>query len=425
MKKITITAVVVIAVGAVAFAYTRMPVPTAPKKPAEVVTTDATGATREGVQGVVNANTIFALHAYSELGKSSGNVFFSPYSISEALAMVYEGARGTTAEEIQSVLHFPTDAGTRRSAFAAMHNQLNPVNAPYKLSIANALWAQQDYKLLDEYKTTVHRYYGGSATTVDFMHAAEQARSTINSWVFQQTNGKIPELFPSGSLDTSTRLALTNAVYFKGQWFRPFSKWSTRDEDFRTRSTKTHKAPMMRITDDESIFPYTETPNAQILEMPYTGNHLSMLIALPKNNDLSSLEHSLSPETIRSWHDALRGRPVHVTLPKFTFKQNQSLNSLLGTLGIHNAFSPNADFSGMDGTHNLSIGTAVHQAVVDVNEEGTEAAAATGFGVTATASAPSQEPIAEFRADHPFIFFIQESTNGNILFMGRVENPGA
>lgn len=379
------------------------------------------GATAESINSVINANNQFALKLYAELKNDNINVFFSPYSISTALAMVYEGARGGTADEIRSVFNFPADDGLRRSSFAAIHNQINDPNAKYKFSIANALWAQKDYKILSTYKDTLAQYYAAEANNVDFISATEQARQTINKWVEDKTNGKIKDLFPQGTLDNMTRLALTDAIYFKGTWVKQFQKDLTRDVDFRTSPDNTVKVSMMERSNEDARFNYAETDNLQILEMPYDGNKLSMMVLLPKNDDLTTLENGLTLENINSWRNQLEQQRVDVYMPKFTFKTNYLLRDILAGMGMPTAFTSAADFSGMDGTKNLSIQYVIHQAFVDVNEEGTEAAAATGVSMGLTAIAPGQTAV--FRADHPFIFTIQDSTSGNILFIGRVSNP--
>ncbi|MDY6958461.1 MAG: serpin family protein, partial [Halobacteriota archaeon] len=348
-------------------------------------------------------------------------VFFSPYSISTALAMTYEGARGETAEEIQSVFYFPVDDETRRRSFEAIHNNFNKEDADYKLETANALWIQEDYRILDEYIDTIEKYYGGRATNLDFINSTEDSRQTINSWVEEKTNNKIKDLFPQGSLDRYTRLVLTNAIYFKGDWVKQFNENDTRDEDFRVSSNQTVKVPMMERTGEEARFNYAETEELQLLEMLYEGEELSMLILLPKNDDIESIEESLTFENLGDWKSELRTQQVNVFIPKFTFTTRYSLNENLEEMGMPSAFTEKeADFSGIDGTYNLLIQSVVHQAFVDVNEEGTEAAAATGvsFGITSLPPEPKT-----FRADHPFIFIIQEKETGTILFLGRVTDP--
>jgi len=415
-KIILVLAVVIIVLGGAGIYYFKNQEPT----PEPVPVANDKGATPAGINSVISANDQFALDLYSQLKNSEGNIFFSPYSISTALAMTYEGARGKTADEMQAVFHFPTDGNLRKSSFAAIHNQLNKPDAKYKLNIANALWAQNDYKFLNDYLTTLQQYYAGKATNVDFKNSTEEARQTINKWVESKTNNKIKDLFPQGSLNNMTRLVLTNAIYFKGTWIKQFEKSQTKDEDFRVSSTDTIKVPMMRRTDKNAKFNYAETDNLQILEMPYEGDKLSMMILLPKNDSLSSLESSLTLEKINDWRSKLKEQRVDVFMPKFTFDTKYFMNDTLAKMGMPTAFTKAADLSGMDGTQNLLIQKVIHQAFVDVNEEGTEAAAGSGVSVGLKSIAP-QTTI--FRADHPFVFAIQDKDNGNILFLGRVVNP--
>lgn len=415
-KNIFVLAVIIIVLGGAGIYYFKNQEPT----PEPATITDDKGATSTGIKSVISANDQFALDLYSQLKNSEGNIFFSPYSISTALAMTYEGARGKTADEMQSVFHFPTDGNLRKSSFAAIHNQLNKPDVKYKLNIANALWAQNDYKFLNEYLTTLQQYYAGKATNVDFKNSTEEARQTINKWVEDKTNNKIKDLFPQGSLNNLTRLVLTNAIYFKGTWIKQFEKSQTRDEDFRVSSANTIKVPMMRQTDKNAKFNYAEDNNVQILEMPYEGDKLSMMVLLPKNDNLSSIESSLSLEKISDWRSKLKEQRVDVFMPKFTFDTKYFMNETLAKMGMSTAFTYDADLSGMDGTQNLFIQKVIHQAFVDVNEEGTEAAAGSGVSVEFKSIAP-QTTI--FRADHPFIFVIQDKDNGNILFLGRVANP--
>ncbi len=381
-------------------------------------TTDDSGATPAGIGSVINANNQFALDLYSELKDKEDNIFFSPYSISVALAMTYEGARGQTAEEMQSVLHFPGDNSARRSSFAALHNKINSKNAKYRFSIANALWIQKDYKLLDNYTNVVQNYYGGRATNVDF--ASEDARKTINNWVEDKTNNKIKDLFPQGSLNGDTRLVLTNAIYFKGDWVKQFDEKETKQEEFRISKDNVIQVSMMRRTDEGARFNYAETEELQILEMLYEGEELSMLVLLPKNNNLSSLEEFLTIEKLTEWKNKLTDQRVNIFIPKFTLNTKYFLKDTLSRMGMPSAFI-SADFSGIDDTKSLFIDKVIHQAYIKVNEEGTEAAAATGVSVFTISAKP---PIPEFRADHPFIVIIQDRETGNILFLGRITNPG-
>jgi serpin B len=376
-------------------------------------------ASVESSSSVVDANNRFALELYSQYKSQDGNIFFSPYSISTALAMTYEGARGATADEMQSVLHFPTDNNTRRSGFAEIYSEINKKNKSYNLSTANALWAQKDYKFLDSYFNVVQTYYGGNVTNLDFAGDTENSRVTINNWVAEQTGDKIKDLLPQRSIDSFTRLVLTNAIYFKGNWATQFNQSNTDEEDFRVSTNNTVKVQMMHL-EGETKFNYTETNDTQILELPYQGNELSMLILLPKGDNLQALEQSLTAENLSNWRAMLRERQVIISLPKFKFEKKYFMVGTLQNMGMKKAFGPMADFSGMDGTRNLFISNVIHQAFVNVDEEGTEAVAATAVVV---GFAAVQRPV--FTADHPFIFIIQQRDSGNILFMGRVLDPTA
>lgn len=385
-----------------------------------VLRMDDSGVTPAGVDAVVEANNRYAIDVYAALKQDGENIFLSPYSMSTALAMTYEGARGQTAEEIAQVFYFPKNNATRRPAFAALYNQLNEENTAYQLNVANALWAQKDYAFLSSYLHTLQNHYAAEATNLDFVGATEEARKTINTWVENRTNDKIKDLFPQGTLSATTRLVLTNAVYFKGQWTTKFDKGQTRNETFYTTPNQTVTVPMMRLTGKDVRLKYIESEGVQILEMPYKGEKLSMLIMLPENGRLTNFENALSLDKLTGWRNQMWVQRVDVFLPKFTFETKYFMNGALSQMGMPTAFSTGADFSGMDGTRNLAIQTIIHQAFVEVNEEGTEAAAATGVAVGVTSVGPS---VPVFRADRPFLFVIQDVENGNILFMGRVVDP--
>lgn len=377
---------------------------------------------------VVNANNQFAFELYSKYKSNSGNIFFSPYSISSALAMTYEGARGKTADEMQEVFHFPKDDVIRRDSFLQMNNRINKKDKKYTLHIANALWAQESYKFLDSYFNLIDKYYGGKVTNLDFINQTEQSRLTINGWVEEQTNGKIKDLIPKGMLGELTRLVLTNAVYFKGFWLTQFDKKYTKDAEFRVSSGNTVKTPMMSLIPEKEKFQYAETEKLQILDLPYEGNDLSMLILLPKTDDLREVEESLNPENLSAWKRLLNRETVSVYLPKFKFETSYFMAEDLISMGMPTAFTlgidfgGEADFSGMTGKQGLNIDQVIHKAFVEVNEEGTEAAAATAV-VTRFASLAAEPKI--FTADHPFVFLIQDNETGNILFVGRVSDPTA
>jgi len=328
---------------------------------------------------------------------------------------------------MRSVFYFPEDSNLRRTEYASIFDELNKGDKKYKLSSANALWAQQDYQFSKDYFDNVEKYYSGKATNLDFKKDPEGSRITINSWVENQTNEKIKDLIPSGLINTMTKLVLTNAIYFKGEWVKQFNKNDTKEENFRTSNGGAVKAQMMQRTDDEAIFNYAENSNLQILEMPYSGNELSILLLLPKNDNLTKLESILSTKNISDWKKNLEEQRVKIYIPKFKFETKYFMADDLKEMGMPLAFSDSADFFGMtaSGKKDLKIDEAIHQAFVEVNEEGTEAAAATAVTMAPLGVAgPQKEPkIPIFRADHPFIFLIQQKSTGNILFMGRVVNP--
>jgi serpin B len=383
-------------------------------------------------EAVVESNNNFAFDLYEMYRENDDNVFFSPYSITTAFAMCYEGSRGTTAEEIKEVMHYPNDIGTLRNGASEIYNEMNQPNENYMLSTANALWAQEDYPFLDEYLNNVADYYGGNTTNLDFESDPDGATEIINSWVEEKTYEKIKDLIPQGVITAMTRLVLTNAVYFKGDWLYQFNESKTEDQDFTTSSGETVKVPMMqntkgthpRIKDGqvtiENNFNYAENDDLQILELIYKGEEISMLILLPKDNDLSSLEDQLSQEKLDEWKGQMSEQEVYIYLPRFELDLKYMMAQDLIAMGMPTPFSTSADFSGMDGSRLLQISDVIHQAYIKVDEEGTEAAAATAIVMRATSIEP---PSPTFRADHPFIFMIQERETGNILFMGRVNDP--
>lgn len=368
----------------------------------------------------VDAANQFAFELYGQYKDASDNIFFSPYSISSALEMTYEGARGKTASEMQSVFHFFADPNVRIPSFEKLYSQINPQKATYQLSTANALWAQKDYPFDPNYTKTIETYYGGKTTNLDFKADTEGSRQTINSWVSSKTNSKIPELFAKGTLNEYTRMVLTNAVYFKGKWDSQFEKEATRQKDFTVQSGSKVKCSMMNKQSDLN---YAETADYQAIELPYEKNDLSMIVILPKAGRMSAVENNLSTVKFSEIKKSLNSELVDLSLPKFKFDTSYDMNETLSTMGMPTAFDSNgADFSGMDGTKNLFIGLVVHKAYVDVNEEGTEATAATGVGMKTTSIEMPQQPKI-FNADHPFIFAIVHDFTGSILFLGKVNDP--
>ncbi len=372
---------------------------------------------------VVPGNTAFALDLYAQLRAGEGNLFCSPYSVSTALAMTYGGARGETEQQMARVLHFGPGQERLHPAFAALAAGLKAVQetGKVKLSVANALWPQQDYRFLPAYLELCKTHYGTTVTPLDYVRAAEPARQTINTWVEAQTNRKLTNLIQPGILDALTRLVLVNAIYFKGDWASPFKADLTRPAPFRVSAAKSVEAPLMC---QQREFGYSETDTHQVLAMPYAGGALSMLVLLPRGNGgVSALESALTAEILADLIGGLRRREVQVFLPKFKLTAQFSLGGKLAALGMPDAFAPGkADFSGMDGSRELFIGAVIHKAFVEVNEEGTEAAAATAV-VMKLRSMPRPVPV--FRADHPFLFLIRENSSGSILFLGRLADPTA
>src|SRR3984957_20639114 len=366
---------------------------------------------------VVEGNNAFAVALYHQLSHPDGNLFFSPESISTALAMVYAGARGSTASEMAKALHFTVPPGQLHPAMGALLRDLNAAHTDYQLSVANALWAQQGYTFLDPFLNLLKTDYGAGLQQVDFKGAPEAARSTINQWVDQKTQDKIKDLLAPGSLRPDTRLVLTNAIYFKGNWQTQFDKAQTKTEDFYLSQTKTTSAPLMHR---EGSFGYFDGGSFQVLEIPYKSNELSLIVLLPKERSgLAGLENSMTASNMQQWLKQVAPvSKVIVTIPRFKSTQEFELSSALRSLGMPQAFASNADFSGMTGKRDFAISAVIHKAFVEVNEEGTEAAAATAVTMRALAMRAPGPPRPVFRADHPFIFLIRDNGSPKTFFIG-------
>jgi serine protease inhibitor len=416
IKKIILIAIVFILLSGVAVAAFLFLFPYEPDQPPQA---DDTDSTKEGIQEVVEANNEFAFDLYSKIiKKENENVFYSPYSIFAALAMTYEGAEGRTAEEMKSVFHFPED-NILRPNFASVYNNINEENKEYELKTGNALWVQRDFPFLEEYTNRVENYYGGKAAPVDFKNETERSRETINSFIQEQTKDKIKNLIPQGVFDPSTKLVLTNAIYFKGVWYWEFDADDTYEEIFKITSEDNVKVPMMHMKPEEAKFNYAETEDLQILELPYKGEEISMLLLLPAGN-LDEIESSLTLEKFNEYKSQMKeANLTSISIPKFEFDTKYFMKNTLISLGMPTAFSGSADFSGMTDKRDLFIDNVIHQAYVGVDEKGTEAAAATAVIMKETAIMPTNI----FKADRPFLFAIQEKDTGNILFLGRVVNP--
>jgi serpin B len=375
---------------------------------------------RTDVETLILGNSAFAFDVYRRLSPSEGNLFFSPHSVSMCLAMAYAGARGNTAKQMAETLHFAMDQENVHQTFAKLQAGLNVLgeNAGVKLCVANSLWPQQDYKFLDDYLALARTYYGVSISGVDYAHARKAACDLINKWVEDKTERKITDLIQPESLDDLTLLVLVNAIYFAADWENKFDPALTTDAPFYVSLAESVQAPLMRQTAEVR---YTESKSVQVLELPYVAEDLSMLLILPRRiGGIRQLEESLAIENLDGWRHDLKKREVIIFLPRYRITCQFGLDKALQSMGMVDAFIyRKANFAGMDGREDwLYIGAVIHKAFVAVDEQGTEAAAATAVG---TYGGFSQPPT--FRADHPFLFLIQDNRTGNILFMGRVTDP--
>lgn len=365
------------------------------------------------------ANAI-AFKFYAGEAKKPGNIFFSPYSMASAFAMAYEGAKGGTAREIAAVFSFPKKTKDLRADLAGLKKDVNASLKGAVFTQANSFWAQKDYKFRPDYELTLRSAYDAQAMTADFKNKTEEARKQINAWTEGKTRGRIRGLFPEGSLDSLTRLVLVNAVYFKGQWEHPFAKTMTSEADFTRAGDRKVKVQMMAAPKEQDA-EYSEDGDLQALRLAYHGGGLSMLLLLPREGkSLGALERGLNQEKLDAIRKGLYNQKVKVFLPRFSFSSGFRLNAALAGLGMPTAFTDKADFSGMDGKKDLYIQTAFQKAFVEVTEEGTEAAAATGVAMGLKSM---MLEYSVFRANRPFLFLIEEANSGLILFMGRVEDP--
>ncbi|MFW6164516.1 MAG: serpin family protein [Planctomycetota bacterium] len=380
------------------------------------------GAVSAATKAAAADNNAFACDLYTRLSQQEGNLFFSPFSISTALAMTYAGARDETADQMAKTLHFELNQERLHAAMGDLVGVMNEASKQEgaELIVANALWGQEGFKFLDDFLKVNREHYAAGLRQVNFAQT-EQARQTINAWVADQTRNLIPELLPAGVLDAMTRLVLTNAIYFKGKWLHEFKPKRTKDLPFTTADGTEVQTPMMRQTEDAG---YAEGKTWQAVSLPYMGRELSMVVVLPKAKDgLAKLEKAFTADFVAGKLARLRRQEVALTLPKFKLESRFSLGKVLAAMGMPLAFDQaKADFSGMTGRSDLYISAVVHKAVVEVNEEGTEAAAATGVVMTLKAM---PRPPKVFKADHPFLFFIRHEPTGSILFLGRVADPTA
>jgi serpin B len=383
------------------------------------------GAPQEDLSALADGNAAFAFDLYRALSDGEGNLFFSPYSISTALAMTYAGAAGETAGQMAATLHFGLPPESLHPAFNAYALNLDAraeeaaEGTPFELSIANSLWGQQGFPFRGEFLDLLGENYGAGMRLVDYVADAEVARRAINDWVSDETRKKIQDLIPEGAVDAMTRLVLANAIYFKAGWLHPFEDSATGPEPFHLLDGSTLDVPMMHHSE---TYGYAIREGFRAVELPYLNGDMSMLIFLPDEGRFQDVEQALTPETVREVTGNLTYGPVNLGLPRFSYESAFSLGDALVSLGMTDAFDPDrADFSGMDGARDLYISHVLHKAFVSVDEEGTEAAAATAVIMSVT-SAPADEPIT-LTVDRPFIYLIRDGQTGSILFLGRVVNP--
>ena len=391
--------------------------------PVYFIAADASASTPDGIEKVTTANNQFAIAMYRQInghtGQADDNVFFSPSSLSTAMAMLYAAAEGETKAQIQKTFYYPSmDILNPNSA--ALYNQFNKPNPDYKLATVNDLWMEQGLTPTKSYVDTVQRYYGGQVTNLDFESNPNPSRLIINKKIAQHTNQLIPELLPKGSIKPITVAVLTNAIYFKGDWKVPFEVQSTTEQPFYNHIGTSPNIKMMQL---QEHFGYSEDKQVQVVQLPYKGGDLSMLVVLPKSKDkavMQQLVQDLSADTIKQWSKDLVTQEVNVHLPKFKLEASYQMKNLLTDMGMPRAFEKGAGFNLFDNSPPIKIDDVYHKAVVIVDEKGTEAAAATGIVANATA-ASAPPPV--FKADHPFIFMIKDNKTDAILFLGQVNKP--
>lgn len=385
------------------------------------------GATTAQLTELVDGNTNFAFNLYRQLDQQPGNLFFSPYSISLALAMTGAGAKNNTASQMAAALKFsscqdvPPVFDALDLALRGRGAQVDETKGEkFQLEMANSIWGQQGFTFQNDFLDLLKEYYGAGMYLVDFAGETEAARLAINQWVENKTREKIKDLIPLGGLQADTRMVLTNAVYFKAGWLHPFYEAATSAGVFHLLDGSESTVPMMTTTEN---FNYVAGNGYQAVELPYYGEELAMLVILPDSDSFPQVEQTLDADKIKSVAAAMALKNIHLILPKFTFSWGtKSLKNALESLGMIDAFDPfRADFSRMDGRRDLFIGDVLHQAFIAVDEKGTEAAAATAVTMVATGMPPQA---LEVKVDRPFIFLIRDLETGTVLFVGRVENPG-
>jgi serpin B len=390
------------------------------------ITSPATN--QSDVAAVVAGNSAFAFQLYQQLKGKDGNIFFSPHSISIALAMAYAGAGGQTEQQMAGALHYTLPQDRLHPAFDSLDITLSQRGQGaqgkdgkgFRLNVVNAIWGQKDYSFQPSYLDVLAQNYGAGLRILDFINKTENSRITINDWVSNQTESRIKDLVPQGAITNLTRLVLTNAIYFNAAWLHQFNKNSTVNGTFNLVDGRQLTVPMMKQSESMS---YVKGTDYQAVELLYDGQQISMVVLLPDAGKFQGLEQSLQAQQVADIIKNLKGARVNLTMPRFQFNSQFGLKDTLAAMGMPAAFTDNADFSGMTGKHDLHISDVLHKAFVSVDETGTEAAAATAV-IVGTTSMPVDPPV-EVTIDRPFIFLIRDIPTGEILFIGRVLNPMA
>lgn len=386
------------------------------------------GTQEEPMQALASDCGEFAVSLYSTLNStSSENLLFSPYSIFSCLGMVYVGAREATAEEMSSTLHLSlTQQATAPAAFSLSKalKARGEATGAYKLRMSNALWGDRDTFFLSDFRHLIAKNYNGNIESVNFQDK-DKTLSVINSWVKNETEGKIPQLLEANDIGSSTRLLLTNTIFFQGTWRSPFDVKATSSAPFF--STPENSIPV-KMLEQTNGFSYLETEQVQIAALPFqgtneNGSQIAYMIVLPqKGKELSEVENSLSSTQISQWINGLNKEQLHLRLPSYSMRTRFDLNKALQTLGMTSAFTDQANFSGIDGMNDLLLSKVIHEVFFSLDESGVVAAAATGASMNMKMT-PSEKPPIEFLADHPFLFFLVDLQTKTVLFMGKFQTP--
>jgi serpin B len=363
-------------------------------------------------------NNRFTMELYHQLRKEPVNMFYSPLSISSAFAMTYAGAKGETATQLQQTLHFGPNTDAFHSEYAQLNTLLNKEKEGLSLSLANAVWIQSGLKLQPIFSETLTQHYGAGLKRTSFSEDPAGSRDRINNWVEEKTHDKITDLLPQSAIKRSTQMILVNALYFKGDWATPFKEENTKEDTFYVFKKCHTQAQMMNQSLNTS---YYEDKMAQVVELPYEGGDVSMILIVPKKRfDLLAVEKNFTHTLYQEYLQKMKHTKVQLTLPKFTMERTYSLSEPLQQLGMTLPFTSNADFTGMTDQTKLVIDKVLHKTYIDVNEVGTEAAAATAITMVKTSMVRNQATV---KANHPFMFLLKDNKTSAILFMGRIMDP--